>query len=157
MAKPIISLVDRVREVFAAPQTQPADPATRIRQAVAVLLVEMERADFSYEPEERQELRRLLARRFEIAVSEVDELIRLAEQTDPISLHQYISELNTLMPYGERCDMVQMLWEMAYADGQLHRYEEHLLRKIADLLHVSHSDFIRTKLAVEAARENSSD
>jgi uncharacterized tellurite resistance protein B-like protein len=55
--------------------------------------------------------------------------------------------------HEERVQLVENLWEVAFADQHLDRYEDHLIRKIADLLHVRHSDFIRTKLAVKARLE----
>jgi len=48
---------------------------------------------------------------------------------------------------------VESLWEVAYADQHLDRYEDHLVRKVADLIHVRHSDFIRTKLEVKSRLE----
>ena len=52
----------------------------------------------------------------------------------------------------EKVDLFSCLWQVAYADGRIDKYEEHLLRRIADLLHISHRDFIRTKLAVQERR-----
>ena len=46
-------------------------------------------------------------------------------------------------------ELIKNMWEVAYADGNLDRYEEHLIRRVAELLYVSHSDFIKTKLAVK--------
>ncbi len=53
--------------------------------------------------------------------------------------------------YPRRCELVRLMWELALADGEHHHLEEHRIRQLADLLHVSHGDFIRAKLQAQEA------
>ena len=50
--------------------------------------------------------------------------------------------------YEEKVGLIENMWRIAFSDEQLDKYEEHLIRKISDLIYVSHSDFIKTKLNV---------
>jgi uncharacterized tellurite resistance protein B-like protein len=82
----------------------------------------------------------------------LQEVIALAEgeARRATSLYEFTSLINADYSYAERVELVESLWEVAYADQHLDRYEDHLVRKGADLIHVRHSDFIRTKLEVRS-------
>ena len=62
------------------------------------------------------------------------------------SLHRYIQVLNDALDYRDKLRIIESLWAVAYADGELDKHEEHLLRRLGDLLYVQHSDWIRLKL-----------
>ena len=126
------------------------DPEEAVRLASAVLLVEIARADTEHSQAERDLLSRQLQDRFGLQSQEAEALLTVAEQTADrsISLHEHVTEINTALDYSQKQSVLRMLWQVAYADGQLHHHEEHLLRRIADLLHLPHSDFIRAKLQV---------
>lgn len=121
-----------------------------IRLAAAVLLVEMARADAELSGPERDALCRELEQRFGLGADEAQALLSTAEQTadHAVSLHNYIDDINAGFDYTQRRSILRMLWQVAYADGRLHRHEEHLMRRFADLLQLGHEDFIRLKLQV---------
>jgi uncharacterized tellurite resistance protein B-like protein len=110
----------------------------------------MARADAEHSGPEREVLRQELRQRFALDAEEVQALLTAAEQTadESVSLHGYIEDINTGLDYAQRLSVLNMLWQVAYADGRLHRHEEHLMRRFADLLHLSHADFIKLKLQV---------
>ena len=62
------------------------------------------------------------------------------------SLFDFTSVINQEYSYPERCRIIKLLWQAAFADYHIHHYEEHLIRRISDLIYVSHSDFIQAKL-----------
>lgn len=122
-----------------------------IRLAAAVLLVEMARADAEHGEPERAALRRELEQHFGLQEEEAQELVSTAEQSadQAVCMHGYIDDINSGLSHREKQSVLKMLWQVAYADGRLHHHEEHLMRRFADLLHLSHEDFIRTKLQVQ--------
>lgn len=132
-------------------QPAPADPAARRRLATAVLLLEAARADFEQQPAEIEAVRAELSRRFGLAPQDLDALIGDARQRarESVSLHDFVAALNAGASGAERADMIAMLWRVAYADGRLDAHEEHLIRRLAELLHVPHSVFIREKLEAQ--------
>jgi uncharacterized tellurite resistance protein B-like protein len=87
---------------------------------------------------------------YSIEEAEIDEIIRDAENTvsESTSLYGYTRIVNDEFEYEDKLSLLKNLWKVAYADGNLDKYEEHLIRKISDLVHISHSDYINIKLEV---------
>ncbi len=133
-------------------QSPPDDPAARQRLATAVLLLECARADFEQNADELTLVRESLQRYFSLDAAGLDVLIAEAtrESRQSVSLHDYVNNLNRALQPADKLELMQMLWEVAYADGRLDVHEEHLLRKLAELLYVPHRDFIALKLKVAA-------
>jgi len=119
----------------------------RLQMASAALMVEMLHVDEQVTTEEDEKLRQLLQQRFNLDSSEIESLIDLAhnEKHNATDYYQFTSLLNTHYSQQQKIDLVEDLWKLAYADHELDKYEEHLLRRLSELLHVPHQDFIRTK------------
>lgn len=126
--------------------------------ATAALLCEIVRADYATDPAELDALRQMLQTRFALDRASVDELMQLAEEeTDEAVDHfQFVRLVNDHYGYDDKVALVELMWQLAYADNELDALEEHRIRKLADLLFVRHSDFIRTKLRVQAERDEES-
>jgi len=119
--------------------------------AMAVLMFEVVRADDHLDVREREALARQLAERFSLEKDELASLLSQAEQDaeQATDHYRFVKQLNEHMSLEERTELIGMLWELAYADGELDAHEEHRIRRLAGRLHVSHSEFIRTKLAAQ--------
>lgn len=117
--------------------------------ALAVLLLECARADFDHAPVEVEAVREALTAQLDLPAAEVDHLIEQAQGSarQAASLHGPIARLNRELSAEAKRDLMGWLWQVACADGRIDPHEEHLLRKLADLMHIAHTDFIRTKLA----------
>jgi uncharacterized tellurite resistance protein B-like protein len=144
----------RFSSVFES-STAPADPQEAVRLGAAVLLVEMARADNEHALLEREKLGGLLRGHFGLDEPAAAELVAAAEGSADadISMHRHLDALNTHLDHSQKQAVMRLLWQIAYADDTLHRHEEHLLRRMADLLHLSHGDFIRAKLAVQSKEQ----
>ena len=131
--------------------SSPADMQHALRVATAVLLVEVARADFIVQPEEQAQLRRLLAREFELTDEELDALMEEAEaDADRLVSLQHITRLiNEHYDHQMKVRIVEMMWRLVYADSNKDHYEEHLIRQVADLLYVSHPEFIQARHKAE--------
>lgn len=129
----------------------------RVHVATAALLLEMVRMDERMLDAERQAVVDALHRALSVSEAETDELLRLAEAQaqQATDYFQFTSLINQAFTPEQKEQVIEHLWRVAYADGDLDRYEEHLARKIAELLYVPHSAFIAAKLrardAVQAA------
>ena len=128
-----------------APAQSPADEQ---RLAAAVLLLEIARADYDHHDAERAALRAGLAREFGVPEAALDALLGEAAQKaqQSVSLFEFVQTLNRTMSPDEKRGLLRLLWQVAHADGRVDPHEEHLLRRIADMLHLDHADFIRGKL-----------
>ena len=144
-----MTVLERLRTLLSTePAAAGADPPEQL--AVAALLAEMARADLEVSKPEQERMQSLLARRYQLDQVSAERLLQqgLAGATRAVSLYDYVRLLNQRLDYPARLEVVQMLWEIAFADGRLDKHEEHELRKIAALLYVSDEDFIRAKLRV---------
>lgn len=130
----------------------PAAGERGLQLATAALLIEMTRADYEVKPEERTAVVEAIHGLFtNLSDQETAELIALAEQevNESTSLFQFTSLVDKNFSRDEKVRIVEMLWRIAFADKHKDMNEEYLVRKIAELLHVSHKDFIRTRHIVE--------
>jgi len=121
--------------------------------AVAALLVEVLRADYDVSGQERRQVLESIRGVLGLEEAQCEELLVEAEQQVDRAhdLHQFTSEINRAFAHDEKLRLVEQLWRVAHADEIVHKYEEHLIRRIADLLHVSHREFIAAKLRAAGA------
>lgn len=122
-----------------------------LRLATAALLVEMTRADAVVKAEERVAVDQALRELFEIDETQVRDLVTLAEQevVESSSLFQFTNLIDKQFSYEQKVSVVEMMWRVAFSDTCKDQYEEYLVRKVADLLHVAHRDYIRARHRVE--------
>ena len=115
--------------------------------ASAALLVEVARADFEITPEELARLIDLLATTFDMSPEDVELVTQQANDQveNAVSLHDFTRVINEHCSPEERNELVGLMWDVAAADGDLNKYEDHLIRRVADLLYVPHQEFIRLK------------
>jgi uncharacterized tellurite resistance protein B-like protein len=130
---------------------EPAADAHALPRAAAVLMLELALVDEGSEAAELAIIHQAMQRAFGLAPAELDELIQQAHRTQQAStsLFEFTRELRTGLDPGQRAELIEWLWRVAYADGRLDRHEEHLVRRLADLLGVPHHEFIRRKLAAK--------
>lgn len=132
----------------ATPVGDAPDGEQGLRLAVALLLLDVARADMEVTEEERLVARRLLERFFPVSPEEAEALLAAAqrEAEHSTSLYPFTSLIKRECDLDERARIVGMLWKVSSADGRIDAHEEHLVRKVADLLYVPHARFIQAKL-----------
>ena len=118
--------------------------------ACAALLVEIAFADKDFDETEKTSLKQSLIETYAVDESDIEEIIKDAEETvsESTSLYGYTRVVNDEFEYEDKLSLLKNLWKVAYADGNLDKYEEHLIRKISDLIHISHTDYINIKLEI---------
>ena len=119
----------------------------RTRLAVAALLLEIAESDFAEAPEEQREIASVVQAQFELTPQEAADLINHAqvEHAESTDYFQFTRLINQHYSMAQKIGLVESLWRVAFADHKLHRYEEHVIRRLSDLIHVSHKDFIAAK------------
>lgn len=154
-------MLDAIQQFFNRALAAPEDAEDRtltLELATAALLCEIVRADYHTDPAELDALRDMLRTRFALDRASVDELMRLAEAEaeQAVDHFQFVRLVNAHYGYDDKVALVELMWQLAYSDSALDAHEEHRIRKLADLLFVRHSDFIRTKLRVQEGRGGTS-
>jgi uncharacterized tellurite resistance protein B-like protein len=120
--------------------------------AVAALLIEVAMADHVFDEREMYSLQQHLKQKFSIADAQIIELIDLAkdESSEATSLHQFTTLVHQHCNQQEKFELLVSMWEVAFADTELNKYEEYVIRKVADLIYVSHVEFMRSKSIAKA-------
>jgi uncharacterized tellurite resistance protein B-like protein len=124
-----------------------------VRLATAALLIEVTRADYRVDPAERRAVVAAVEGMFGLSREETDELVALAEEEvdQSVSLYQFTRLVDREFSQEQKRQVIEMMWRVAFADSNKDHNEEYLVRKVADLLHVPHTAFIRARHDVEAA------
>jgi uncharacterized tellurite resistance protein B-like protein len=120
------------------------DAERKLQLATAALLLETVRADHSIDDGERAIVQRAVREKFSLDEAAASELMGLAEQEVALAtdFYQFTSLVNRHFNVEQKNRIVELMWRVAYADDHIHAHERHLIRKIADLLHVTHADYL---------------
>ncbi len=136
-------------------QGAPARERHSIELATAAVLVEVVRSDASVEPSEQQAVLRAVREKFGLSDEEAATLMRLAEEEVRTAndYYQFTSLINRQFSQQQKQRVIELMWQVAYADAELSAHENHVLRRIAELLHVTHGDYIAAKMRARDAAE----
>jgi uncharacterized tellurite resistance protein B-like protein len=152
----IRKIINQVVDAISAPRTDETESEgreTALRSATAVLMLDVARADHVFEESEFDRVLKLVERHFGISPEDAAELVNAADDKaeELVSLHEFTQLLHNNLDEDEKGRIVGLLWQVAYADGRLDMYEDALVRKISDLLHVSRGRSMRLKHDAEQA------
>ena len=138
---------------IAAPAPPSASSEHSLHLATAVLLVEVMRADPALGESERLAVVAALRGKFPLSEDEIARLMDLAHEKARTAsdFHQFTSVLNSRFSQPEKIHIVELMWQVAYADGHLDAHENHLISRVAELLHVTHGEYIAAKLHAKQA------
>ncbi len=139
-----------IREFFQQSINTPEHSGDRehtLELCAAVLMMEIALADSGFGEEERRVIEDAIRHHFHLDEDETAALIETAggEVDHAVSLHEFTSIVNESLTREEKTTIIELLWKVAFADQVINKYEEYFIRKISDLLYVSHKDYIRAK------------
>jgi uncharacterized tellurite resistance protein B-like protein len=152
----IKKIINQVVDAISAPRTDGEDAGSRetaLRSATAVLMLDVARSDHVFEESEFERVLELVEQHFGLSPEDAAELVNAADEKaeDLVSLHEFTQLLHNNLDEDEKARIVGLLWQVAYADSRLDKYEDSLVRKISDLLHVSRGRSMRLKHDAEQA------
>ena len=151
-------MIDQIQKFFSS-KLNPANEETdqeKMRLAAAALMVEVMVIDRDLNTAELTEIQHMLTKRFQLASVEIEQLVELArkEVDSATSLFQFTRLINDHFDAEAKTHLIENLWRVAFADQVLDKHEEALIRRIAELLYVSHMDFIQAKSALWAVKQS---
>lgn len=149
-------MLDTIRDFFSKqllPSAETGNESRAVEIAAAALMTEMVRMDSEVREEEREAVLRAVRTKFGLSTEDAEALIGLAEEEarNATDYYQFTSLINKHFSNQQKERLVEYLWQVAYADADLSVYEDHLVRKIANLLYLSHREFIAAKLRARDA------
>jgi len=146
-------MMSSIRRLLQGPGPHPdasadAPREDELRLSAAALIFEIVRADSEVKPEELTVMRTAIQSTFGLDGSEAEELVVRAERESrrAVSIYEFTQLVDEGFSAEQKKRIVELLWLVAFADAEKHALEEHLVRKIAGLLHVPHPDFIDAKI-----------
>jgi uncharacterized tellurite resistance protein B-like protein len=148
------SIGEFINEITGSGRPPETFAETDFRLASAALLVHAATSDNRFDETERTKLRDILAYRFKLGMEEVDRLIdaAIAADREAVDLYQFTTVLNRAFDEEGRRRVVEMMFEIAYADGELSEFEDNLVWRAADLMHVPSRDRVAIRKQVRDQR-----
>jgi uncharacterized tellurite resistance protein B-like protein len=139
------------KHVKSAPGNADSVSEHSLQIATAALLIEMMRADTEISKDEQDKITDTIRTKFKLTEGETCELLQLAEERiwKSTGYFEFTSLMNKGLSQEQKIKVIEHLWDVAFADAILDKHEEYMVRKIAGLIHVSHKDFIDTKIKVK--------
>jgi uncharacterized tellurite resistance protein B-like protein len=141
-------MIDKIKSFFSKNVLEPETELTSPDQlATAALLIEVMVIDGDLDDQEMQSIAGTLSNMLHLSKEQIDQLIELSreEVADATSLYQFTKEINEHFDIDKKLSLMTAMWRVAFADGHLDKHEENIIRRVADLLHIRHSEYIRCK------------
>jgi uncharacterized tellurite resistance protein B-like protein len=134
-------MLDRLKQLFQPEASRPSGPHgfDQLQLAAAALMVEAATMDSKFDTGERDRIGQLIQDRFALSAEEATDLVAEAERmaAESVEWHGFTRAIKVGFDHAERVQLIEMMWEVAYADGALHDYEASLLRRVTGLLYVT--------------------
>lgn len=148
-------MIRTIREYFAARIVSEEHPQPSLELATAALLIEVSRSDFEVSEDERNTIAEQVRKSFGLTEEETREIVELAEEevARAVSLYEFTRLVDRSFTPEQKRHVIGLLWEIALSDERIEAREEHLIRRIATLLHVPHEAFIAEKIAARERRK----
>ena len=141
-------MIDKIKSFFSKNVLEPEAELTSPDQlATAALLIEVMVIDGDLDDQEMQAIAGTLSNMLDLTEEQIDQLIELSKEevAEATSLYQFTKEINEHFDIEKKLSLMTAMWRVAFADGHLDKYEENIIRRVADLLHIRHSEYIRCK------------
>ena len=141
-------MIDKIKSFFSKNVLEAETETTSPDQlATAALLIEVMVIDGDLDDQEMQAIAGTLSNMLDLSKEQIDQLIELSKEevAEATSLYQFTKEINEHFDIEKKLSLMTAMWRVAFADGHLDKYEENIIRRVADLLHIRHSEYIRCK------------
>jgi len=126
----------------------------RLQLASAVLLLDVAQADRDYSEQEKEKIRQAISSKFSLSDNDIHNLMELADakSNDATDYHQFTSLLNKEFSVEQKIRLIELMWQVAYADGELDPHEDHFIRKISELFYLRHNELLSARERARKAR-----
>ena len=141
-------MINKIKDFFNKKTEESVESShSVVNIATAALLIEVMTIDGNMDTNEIASIKKNLSEILDISESEILELIELSQEEveEATSLYQFTKGINANFDLDQKLDLMTALWQVALADDYLDKYEESIIRKISDLIHLRHSEYIQCK------------
>lgn len=148
-------MIERLKQLFAASEdeTRKAPDPHQLAVAATALMVQLSHVDNNEDDRELQAILDLAVEVHEVTREEAEEILQdaLRHVDDATSLYEFTGQINEHLDQDAKQSLLESIWRVAFADGRIDKYEEHLIRRMADLLHLNHREYMQARHRAESA------
>ncbi|RBP30084.1 putative tellurite resistance protein B-like protein [Marinobacter pelagius] len=145
-------MIERLKKLFAVPESEPVKPdAHQLAVAATALMVQLSRVDNDEDERELKTIVDCAVKSHQVTREEAEEILQdaLAHAEDATSLYEFTGQINDHLDQEQKQALLESIWHVALADGRIDKYEEHLIRRMADLLHLNHREYMQARHRAE--------
>ncbi|MDY6814687.1 MAG: TerB family tellurite resistance protein [Pseudomonadota bacterium] len=145
-------MIERLKKLFAVSGSEPVKPnAHQLAVAATALMVQLSRVDNDEDERELKTIVDCAVKAHQVTREEAGEILQdaLAHAEDATSLYEFTGQINDHLDQEQKQALLESIWHVALADGRIDKYEEHLIRRIADLLHLNHREYMQARHRAE--------
>ncbi|MBD3641790.1 MAG: TerB family tellurite resistance protein [Marinobacter sp.] len=145
-------MIERLKKLFAVPESEPVKPdAHQLAVAATALMVQLSRVDNHEDERELKTIVDCAVKAHQVTREEAEEILQdaLAHAEDATSLYEFTGQINEHLDQEQKQTLLESIWHVALADGRIDKYEEHLIRRMADLLHLNHREYMQARHRAE--------
>ncbi|MGF2735223.1 TerB family tellurite resistance protein [Marinobacter sp. DUT-1] len=145
-------MIERLKKLFAVPESEPVKPdAHQLAVAATALMVQLSRVDNDEDERELKTIVDCAVKAHQVTREEAEEILQdaLAHAEDATSLYEFTGQINDHLDQDQKQTLLESIWHVALADGRIDKYEEHLIRRMADLLHLNHREYMQARHRAE--------
>jgi uncharacterized tellurite resistance protein B-like protein len=149
-------MIERLKQLFAAPEEEPVEPdAHQLAVAATALMVQLSRVDNDEDERELEVIVDCAVKAHQITREEAQDILddALNHAEDATSLYEFTGRINEYLDQVQKQALLTSIWRVALADGRIDKYEEHLIRRMADLLHLNHREYMQARHQAEDAAD----
>ena len=119
----------------------------QIQLATCILLIEVSKSDDDFDSMEINNIKEIIKNKFKLDINDLDKLFSKSDDThkEMTSLYEWTDIINQECTYDEKLKIIGYMWQVAFTDSKIDKYEDYTIRKVSDLIHVKHADFMKLK------------
>ncbi|KAA1174848.1 TerB family tellurite resistance protein [Marinobacter salinexigens] len=147
-------MIERLKQLFSAPAPERKAPdARQLAIASTSLMVQLARVDSNQDDRELQTIVDCAVKANQVTREEAEEILKdaLDHADDATSMYEFTGQINESLDQDAKQILLENIWRVAFADGRIDKYEEHLIRRMADLLHLNHREYMQARHRAEGA------
>ena len=141
-------MLEQLKKLFAEPESQTQDMDNhQLAVAATALMVQLSRVDNNEDERELQTIVDCAVQAHQVTREEAEAILKdaLEHADDATSMYEFTGQINEHLDQNAKQRLLESIWRVAFADGRIDKYEEHLIRRMADLLHLNHREFMQAR------------
>lgn len=145
-------MLDQLKKLFTAPESENQEPDNhQLAVAATALMVQLSRADHNEDERELQTIVDCAVKAHQVTRDEAEAILQdaLDHADDATSMYEFTGQINEHLDQNAKQSLLESIWRVAFADGRIDKYEEHLIRRMADLLHLNHREYMQARHRAE--------